>query len=110
MFKDRLKQARKASGYTQESLAEAIGVKKSTICGYETGNSEPDMEKISRMMAILNVDANYLWQDEMKEETEPTYSSAAMRVAEIYDTLNSDGKDLIDATIAYASRYRIKSM
>lgn len=110
MFRDRLKQARKASGYTQESLASAIGVKKSTVCGYESGNSEPDMDKIVKIMALLNVDANYLYQDEMDSAPEPEFSVKALELAEIYDALNDDGKNLIDTAMAYASQYKIKSM
>ena len=105
MFNDRLKQARISSGHTQESLAAAIGVKKSTICGYEKGTSEPDMEKISKIMDVLSVDANFLLQDEMKEETGPTYSIAALRVADVYDTLTEAGQQLIDQTIDFASKH-----
>ena len=64
-FKDRLKEARLSNGLTQEQVAERIGVAKSTFTGYEKGNSEPNMFTISQIMKALNVDANYLWQDEM---------------------------------------------
>lgn len=95
MFNDRLKQARKASGYTQESLAAAIGVKKSTISGYESGNSEPDMDKIVKLMALLKVDANYLYQDEMNSAPEPTFSSAALELARIYDELDPHSQRIV---------------
>lgn len=62
-FEDRLKEARKAAGLTQEQAAEQIGVAKSTWTGYEKGNSQPDINKIVKIMAALNIDANYLWQD-----------------------------------------------
>lgn len=65
MFKDRLKEARLAAKLTQSDLAEAIGVAKSTVTGYEKGNSEPDMNKVTLIMQTLQVDANYLWQDEI---------------------------------------------
>lgn len=66
-FKDRLKEARLNREMTQEQVAKAIGVAKSTFTGYEKGNSEPNMFTISKIMNILNIDANYLWQDEMNE-------------------------------------------
>ncbi|MEG2429341.1 MAG: helix-turn-helix transcriptional regulator, partial [Oscillospiraceae bacterium] len=64
-FKDRLKQARLAFGITQLDLGNKISVAKSTITGYEKGNSEPDMLKLTNIMNVLNVDANFLFQDEM---------------------------------------------
>lgn len=64
-FKDRIKEARLNKKMTQEQLAQKIGVAKSTVTGYEKGNSEPNMLTVSKMMEALNVDANYLWQDEM---------------------------------------------
>lgn len=66
-FKDRLKEARLNIGMTQEQVAKEIGVAKSTFTGYEKGNSEPNMLTISKIMNVLNVDANFLWQDEMDE-------------------------------------------
>ena len=105
MFRDRLKQARKASGYTQESLAQAIGVKKSTVCGYEAGNSEPDMDKIIKIMSVLNVDANYLYQDEMKSAPEPSFSVAALELARLYDTLDERGRNLIDSMARLEAEY-----
>lgn len=66
-FKDRLKEARLQNNMTQEFIANKLGVAKSTFTGYEKGNSEPNMNTISNIMNILQVDANYLWQDEMDE-------------------------------------------
>ena len=65
-FKDRLKEARINKGFTQERLGNAIGVGKSAIAGYESGKREPDVNKIYLIMKVLDIDANYLWQDEMK--------------------------------------------
>lgn len=48
-FKEQLKAARLAKGYTQEQLATAIGVAKSTFTGYEKGNSEPNMLTIKKV-------------------------------------------------------------
>ena len=65
MFKDRLKEARQRANLTQAQLADAIGIAKTTVTGYERGNSEPDIKKIEQIMSVLKVDANFLFQDEM---------------------------------------------
>lgn len=63
----RLKEARKTAGMTQDQLANALGIAKTTVSGYETGHREPEMAILYKIMKILNVDANYLFQDEMRE-------------------------------------------
>lgn len=69
-FYDRLKQARKNAGMTQEDVAKLLGVAKSTYSGYETGKSEPSMNAIANMMRFFVVSADWLWQDEMAEQFE----------------------------------------
>lgn len=64
-FYDRLKESRINAGLTQEQLAEKIGIAKSTLSGYESGNREPAVATIARAMGILKIDANFLYQDEM---------------------------------------------
>lgn len=63
-FIDRLKEARLQKGFTQEQIAQKIGVAKSTYTGYERGTREPNVNTIGILMEKLGVDANYLWQDE----------------------------------------------
>lgn len=105
MFKDRLRIARKSNGYTQESLATCIGVKKSTIAGYESGHSEPDMEKLVLIMKTLNVDANFLYQDEMSNNIGPAFSIDATNVANDYDSLSADGKELVRSVLDFAIKH-----
>ncbi|MBD5153247.1 MAG: helix-turn-helix transcriptional regulator [Oscillibacter sp.] len=54
-FGERVKQYREAKGYTQEELAELVGVAKTTITGYERGNRAPDVAKIKKIAAALGV-------------------------------------------------------
>ncbi len=97
MFKDRLKQARLNRGMTQSELAERIGVVKSTVAGYETGRSEPNMEKFAQIMAVLRTDANALLRDEMESAQggASAISDEAMLIAEKYDLLDGHGKHVV---------------
>ncbi len=45
MFKDNLVSMRKIHGYSQDELAEKIGVTRQTLSKYETGESLPDIER-----------------------------------------------------------------
>jgi transcriptional regulator with XRE-family HTH domain len=69
MLKDRIREARLRKGMSQKQVADILGVAVSTYSGYETGKSEPDINKICVFMDALGVDANYLWQDYNQEET-----------------------------------------
>ena len=52
-LEDRIKEARKNAGLTQQQAASMIGVAKSTWAGYESGNSTPDIDKLVRIMDTL---------------------------------------------------------
>lgn len=100
-FKDRLKEARLSNNMTQEQIAERIGVAKSTFTGYEKGNSEPNMLTISKIMSVLNVDANYLWQDEMDAlgVNPMTLKYDEMKHIEKYRLLDDHGRDMVDTVL-----------
>lgn len=54
-FADNLIQLRKLNEYSQEELAEKIGVSRQTISKYETGESLPDIEKCKLMADAFGV-------------------------------------------------------
>lgn len=60
MFKDKLREARKAAGLTQKEVATAIGVTESAYCGYETGKRQPDVAKIKQIADVLGTTGNFL--------------------------------------------------
>lgn len=97
-FADRLKEARLKIGYTQEQIAEKIGVAKSTYTGYEKGTREPNVNTIGRLMEELNVDANFLWQDETTFPFELTYDEMEHLVKK-YRNLDDHGKELVNFTL-----------
>lgn len=97
MFKDRLREARLNRGMTQSELAVRIGVVKSTVAGYETGRSEPNMEKFAQIMAVLNTDANTLLRDEMAEDGAQgnALSDEALLLAGQFDRLDGHGRHVV---------------
>jgi transcriptional regulator with XRE-family HTH domain len=55
LFADRLKKAREASGMSQQLMAERIGVKKSTVAGWESGERQPRGNRMQMIASLLNV-------------------------------------------------------
>lgn len=59
-FQSVLKSLRKANGLTQDDLAKALKVSRSTIGMYESGSREPDYEILETIADYFNVDIDYL--------------------------------------------------
>ena len=60
VFGKRLKELRKANGYTIEQFADMVGISKSTLGYYENNKRMPDIEILARIADTLNVNADYL--------------------------------------------------
>ena len=63
-FKERLKELRKKRGYSQVVLAEKLGLSKSTIGAYETGDIKPSVEALELIADFFNVNMSYLMGEE----------------------------------------------
>ena len=59
-FAVRLKKAREQIGFTQEQLAEKIGVTRQAVSRWEQGITQPDMEMLVTLSEALQVDAEFL--------------------------------------------------
>ena len=59
----RIKEAREALGLTQNELGELVGVTGSAITNYEKETSHPKEPIMYKLLEVLKVDANYLFQD-----------------------------------------------
>lgn len=59
-FQSVLKSLRKSNNLTQEDLAKALKVSRSTIGMYENGSREPDYETLEAIADYFNVDIDYL--------------------------------------------------
>lgn len=68
MLSDRIKEARVKAGLTQKQLAEKVGIATTTLSGYERGASDPDINTLCKIMDIVGVDANFIYQDYKQEE------------------------------------------
>lgn len=58
-----LKKARKAAGYTQKQLAEAIGAKHNSISNWENDQNRPGPDAIGLLCEALGVSPNYLFEN-----------------------------------------------
>ncbi len=59
-FAERLKNLRKACNLTQQKMATALGVERSTYTYYETGKTFPDILSLARIAGIFKITTDEL--------------------------------------------------
>ncbi len=59
-FTEQLKKARLAAGYTQQQVADLMGITNSTYSGYETGKRQPDVAKVKQLAKVLHTSGDIL--------------------------------------------------
>lgn len=60
IFSDRLKELRVSFGYTQQNMAEKLGIKQQSYTRYETNIGEPSLSTLVSLCRIFDVSADYL--------------------------------------------------
>jgi len=96
----RLKEIREHKGLTRTELANRIGVTASAISNYENNISSPKEAILISIMTVLECDANYLFQDEMKKfQSTFTPTCNEMSIIKKYRSLDESGKRTVDMII-----------
>lgn len=60
MLSEQLKIIRKANKFTQQGLADAIGIERSTYASYETGRNKPDVILLSKIAKVFGVSSDFI--------------------------------------------------
>lgn len=76
-FAERLKDARRVCGLSQEELAERLDVSRQAVGKWEQGQAYPEMEKLIALCAVLNVSADMLLLDELPSDCRKAPAPAA---------------------------------
>ncbi len=100
MFSDKIKKLRKLKGLTQEQLADALGISRSTVAMYEAGEREPNFEMCETIADFFNcrlsdllesaterTDAVEIMQDELFEKRKILFSLTNSVKEEDIDTV-----------------------
>ncbi|SCZ54541.1 helix-turn-helix domain-containing protein [Epibacterium ulvae] len=80
---DRILAAREAAGMTQAQLARRIGIKKTTLVGWEADLSEPRANRMSMMAGVLNVSIMWLMTGEGDGMDAPQANTAPENLSEV---------------------------
>ena len=60
---DRIREARRHKGFTQEQLAEILDISVEFVSHIERGSRLPSMQVFVKLIEVLNVSADYLLRD-----------------------------------------------
>lgn len=66
IFADKLIRLRKKNGWSQEELAEQMGVTRQSISKWEGAQAVPDLEKMLHLARLFGVSTDYLLKDELE--------------------------------------------
>lgn len=93
-FSSRLRQAREQAGFTQQDLAEKLGITKSAVGNYENGVSSPKWDVLLRIFDVLQVEPNFLYQDSFSSELSGAVQLTPRQSALLssFDQLNGEGQ------------------
>ena len=100
-----IKSLRKERKISQQILAAAIGVSRSTIAMWETDGSQPDIEAINRLADYFNVSVDYLLgrdvQPQKNSPAPPEESEADLARKKLYEKLDEWDIDQLEKLLAF---------
>lgn len=100
--KDYLRNLRLKSGYTQQQVADSIGVTKATISKYEKGQRRINSNNIEKLASLFGVEPIYIltgrtsedWHRELlSNEQSDSLTNTIEKMLPFLDMLNEDGQD-----------------
>lgn len=87
-FNKIFKELRLKNGYTQDGLAEALELSRSSVSMYENGHREPDFDILEKIADFFRVDIDYLIGhsveqviNEDEKKIEPSYADVELLIA-----------------------------
>ena len=61
---EKIKAARKETGYTQEQVAQKLSVSRSTVANWENGKSRPNDNKLKEISDLFNISSEDLTNED----------------------------------------------
>lgn len=92
---------RKKNNYSQEDLANELGISRQSVSKWESGNSIPDLDKIIKISNLFGVSTDYLLKDELEEET---LSETDEMLEEGKIVSLEEANEFLEATLRFANK------
>ncbi len=105
MLSEKIINLRKSRGWSQEELAERLDVSRQSVSKWESGVSNPELDKIVTMSTLFGVSTDYLLKDVSANEGEPTRDFAHEDEEVIEEIIEEDELPTREVTAAEAEEY-----
>ena len=97
---DKIIEERKKNGWSQEELANKLGVSRQAVSKWESSGSIPDLQRILQISELFGVTTDYLLKDEIEEEplneyVETKTIKVSMEEANQYLDMKSRGSRIV---------------
>ena len=101
-FSENLVRLRKATGMTQQQVAEKLGINRTTYTKYETGVTEPSFEMLLRISELLGVGIDTLFNGGAERELLSSVSDSKK------SALSDDEVEILEAYRSLSEKERAK--
>ena len=78
---DKITEERKKNGWSQEELAEKLGVSRQSVSKWESAGSVPDLQKVIQLAELFGVSTDYLLKDALGQESRGTGAGSDPEIA-----------------------------
>ena len=89
-FSEKLSKLRKEKNYTQEQLAELLGVSRQAVSKWESGTAYPETTTLIEIGKLFDCSMDYLLKEEITEKTATQDVSLYERIKRTYEKLISE--------------------
>lgn len=107
---EKIAELRKKYNYTQEKLAEKIGVTRQTISNWESSITSPDLNQASLLCKELRININDLLDNELELKVRDNSSSVLSKLVGRKVILNFDYDNYYDMDIEYQGKVTVLSI
>ncbi len=97
MLCEQLKQIRKANNFTQQDLADAVGIERSTYASYETGRNKPDVILLKRIANVFGVSSDFILEIDTSKKFNMSDANVSYKKngSQLISTLSKDEKTVL---------------
>lgn len=95
-FAEKLCVLRNQSGYSQEQLAEKMGVSRQAVSKWESGATLPETEKIIQLSDLFDVSTDFLLRDAPIDRSRDTLDRVVFKFLGSAQEMDGISKNLID--------------
>ena len=107
---EKITELRKKYNYTQESLAEKIGVTRQTLSNWESNITSPDLNQASLLCKELKININDLLDNELELDVKDNSNNILNKLVGNKVILNFDYNNYYDMDIEYQGKVKVLSI